>query len=152
MAEKKEKQYVSDNARLMAEWNFEKNNKLGLDLKTLTLGSNKKAWWKCDKGHEWLAVIGSRKKEHGCPYCAGQKSLRGKNDLQTINPKLASEWNFQKNNGLIPTEVMPNSGKKVWWKCEKGHEWQAVIASRNSGCGCPECAKQKRMKNKNKKQ
>ena len=31
MAEKKEKQYVSDNAQLMAEWDWEKNNELGLD-------------------------------------------------------------------------------------------------------------------------
>ena len=29
MAEKKEKQYVSDNAQLMAEWDWEKNNELG---------------------------------------------------------------------------------------------------------------------------
>ena len=47
MAEKKEKQYVSDNARLMAEWDWEKNNELGLSPQTLTLGSGKKAWWKC---------------------------------------------------------------------------------------------------------
>ena len=32
MAEKKEKQYVSDNARLMAEWDWEKNNKLNYDF------------------------------------------------------------------------------------------------------------------------
>ena len=28
----------------------------------------------------------------------------------------------------------------VWWKCEKGHEWQAQIASRHWGNGCPQCA------------
>jgi hypothetical protein len=32
MAEKKEKQYVSDNAQLMAEWDWEKNNKLNYDF------------------------------------------------------------------------------------------------------------------------
>ena len=36
MAEKTEKQYVSDNARLMAEWNWEKNNELGFDPNKLT--------------------------------------------------------------------------------------------------------------------
>ena len=40
MAEKKEKRYVSDNAQLMAEWNWEKNNDLDLDPETLTFGSN----------------------------------------------------------------------------------------------------------------
>jgi hypothetical protein len=89
MAEKKEKRYVSDNAQLMAEWNWEKNSELNFDPKTLTLGSNKKAWWKCSKGHEWQASIGHRSQGRGCPYCSNQKVLRGYNDLQTVNPTLA---------------------------------------------------------------
>ena len=40
MAEKKEKQYVSDNAQLMSEWNWGKNT--DVDPVQLTLGSNKK--------------------------------------------------------------------------------------------------------------
>ena len=47
MAEKKEKRYVSDNAQLMAEWNWEKNNALGLEPNKLTCGSGMKVWWKC---------------------------------------------------------------------------------------------------------
>ena len=42
MAEKKEKRYVSDNGQLMSEWNWEKNNRMDFDPKTLTLGSQKK--------------------------------------------------------------------------------------------------------------
>lgn len=34
---------------------------------------------------------------------------------------------------------MPNSHKKVWWQCRRGHEWEAVVASRNRGIGCPYC-------------
>jgi hypothetical protein len=74
--------------------------------------------------------------------------LNGYNDLQTINPTLASEWNYERNDVLTPMEVMPNSGKKVWWKCSKGHEWQAIIQNRNKGQGCPVCAKEKRSKRK----
>ena len=37
-----EKKYIIDNAELMAEWNWEKNNELGFDPKVLTLGCNKK--------------------------------------------------------------------------------------------------------------
>jgi len=47
MAEKKEKQYVSDNARLMAEWNWEKNSEIALDPCKLTTGSHKYASWIC---------------------------------------------------------------------------------------------------------
>ena len=138
-----EKKYVIDNAELMAEWNWEKNNELGFDPKTLTLGSNKKVSWKCGKGHEWYAAVKNRKNGNGCPYCAGQKVLKGYNDLSTINPTLAEEWNHEKNNGLTPTDVTANSSKKVWWMCSKGHEWETSIVHRNNGDRCPYCSGQK---------
>ena len=139
MAEKKEKQYVSNNARLMAEWYWEKNT--DLDPLHLTIGSNKKVWWKCNKGHEWQATIYDRENGNGCPYCSGRYTVKGENDLQTINPTLAKEWNYEKNNGLTPMDVTPNSNRKVWWKCSKGHEWQAIIANRHrAGSGCPYCS------------
>ena len=134
-----EKKYIIDNAELMAEWNWEKNNEFGFDPKTLTLGSHTKAWWKCSKGHEWQASINNRNKGNGCPYCSGKKALKGYNDLQTVNPTLVKEWHYEKNNGLTPAAVLPNSNKKAWWKCSKGHEWQASINNRNKGNGCPVC-------------
>lgn len=140
MAEK-EKQYVSDNARLMAEWDWERN--IELNPAELTMNSHKKAWWKCNKGHEWQANIYSRHSGCGCPYCAGRIAIKGQNDLQTINPNLANEWDFEKNGGLTPSEVMPNSGKKFWWKCKNEHEYQSTIANRSYGYGCPYCAGQK---------
>ena len=145
MAEKKEKPYVSDNTQLMTEWNWKKNIELGFDPYKVTCGSGKKAWWRCDKGHEWQATIASRSSGCRCPYCVGVHVSKGENDLQTINPILAKEWNFEKNNGLTPSDVMPNSDKKVWWKCNNGHEWQASIRSRNIGSGCPYCANQRVM-------
>ena len=137
MAEKKEKQYVSNNARLMIEWNWERN--VNFNPTVVTLGSNKKVWWKCSKGHEWQSTIDKRSNGRNCPYCSNHKVLQGYNDLATVNPILAKEWNYEKNNGLKPVDIVPNSNKKVWWKCNKGHEFQAVIASRNKGGGCPYC-------------
>ena len=147
MAEKKEKRYVSENAQLMAEWNWERNT--DVVPSQLTLGSNKKAWWKCHKGHEWQATIKSRNEGNGCPYCSGRFAIKGENDLQTVNPTLAKEWHNEKNNGLTPMNVLPNSNKKVWWKCSKGHEWQATIANRNNGNGCPYCAERYAIKYEN---
>ena len=97
MAEKKEKRYVSDSAQLLAEWNWEKNLELKFDPRLLTVGSGKKVWWKCSNGHEWQATIDGRNSGRGCPYCSGNKVLKGYNDLQTINPNLAKEWNYEKN-------------------------------------------------------
>ncbi len=125
------------NPKLASEWNYEKNG----DLKPedFFANSSKKVWWKCSKRHEWQATINNRNNGRGCPYCAGQKVVKGKNDLSTINPKLANEWNYEKNGDLKPEDFFANSSKKVWWKCSKGHEWQATINNRNKGRGCPIC-------------
>ena len=138
MAEKKEKQHVSDNAQLMAEWNWERNADIAPSQ--LTLGSGKKVWWQCGKGHEWQATIGSRTRGRGCPYCSGNMVLKGYNDLLTVNPLLIKEWHYEKNEKLKPDEFTANSGQKVWWKCSEGHEWQATIANRNRGHRCPYCS------------
>ena len=149
MSEKKEKKYIIDNPVLMAEWNWEKNNELGLDPKTLTVGSEKKVWWQCPKGHEWQAIIKSRNKGNGCPYCAGKKVLKGYNDLETLNPKLAREWHPVKNGDLTPKDVTIGSNKKVWWKCSKGHEWMATITNRKNHHGCPYCVSKKVLQSYN---
>lgn len=128
---------VSTNSNLIKEWNYEKNQTLNPEF--ITLGSQFKIWWKCDKGHEWQATIASRTQGNGCPYCSNQKVLAGYNDLVTTNPSLASEWHPTKNGSLNPKDFTANSGKKVWWMCEKGHEWQAIIANRNKGTNCPIC-------------
>ena len=67
-------------------------------------------------------------------------------DLATLNPQLANEWDYEKNGELKPEDFTCGSDKKVWWKCEKGHEWQATINNRNNGTGCPICYKEKRKK------
>ncbi|MBR3969218.1 MAG: hypothetical protein IKJ93_06490 [Clostridia bacterium] len=144
-----EKKYIIDNAELMAEWDWEKNKDLGLAPQKVTCGSGRKVWWKCAKGHQWEATIANRINGRGCPYCAGQKVLIGYNDLQTVNPILANEWDYEKNDGLTPLDIMPNSNKKVWWKCSKGHEWQARIEHRNNGVGCPYCSGRYAVKGEN---
>ena len=126
---------------LAREWIIEKNS--GVKPSEI-IGGKQIAWWQCVKGHAWEASIDSRKGGNGCPYCANQKVLLGFNDLSTLNPEIAVEWNYEKNGGLLPTEVVPGSNKKVWWKCQKhGHEWEAIISSRLRGNGCPYCSNQR---------
>ena len=144
--EKKKSLFVS-NPEVAKEWNYEKNG--NLTPKQFFAYSNKRVWWRCNKGHEWQAAISDRNNGRGCPFCTSKKVLQGDNDLATVSPILASEWNYERNNGLKPTDVLPNSHKKVWWKCDKGHEWQAVIKSRNSGNGCPYCSGKFVIKGKN---
>ena len=72
-----EKKYLIDNTELMAEWNWERNK--DITPSQLTLGSNKKVWWKCVLGHEWEAIVSSRNRGNGCPVC--------KKELQTSFPE-----------------------------------------------------------------
>ena len=62
-----EKKYLIDNAKLMAEWNWERNT--DFDPSQLTLGSNQKVWWRCKKGHSWRTQISNRCNGSGCPKC-----------------------------------------------------------------------------------
>jgi hypothetical protein len=44
---------------------------------------------------------------------------------------------------IKPSDVTRYSGKKVWWKCTKGHEWKCSVVSRTKGNGCPICSESK---------
>ena len=136
---------IAENEILISEWDYEKNSKIGLDPYKLTCGSEKMAWWECVLGHSWQAVVHSRNNGTGCPYCAGKKVWPGFNDLRTTHQGIIKEWNYEKNDNILPTQVSAGSGKKVWWICSKGHEWAASIYSRVSGNGCPECNKERRI-------
>jgi len=127
---------------LALEWHPTKNKRL--TPADLTTFSHKKVWWKCLKGHEWESTVANRSKARGCPFCIGRR-VSTDNNLLVVNPTLASEWN-KKNGQLKPSGVTPGSGKKVWWICHKGHEWQAAIYSRTKGNGCPYCAGKRNLK------
>ena len=60
-------------------------------------------------------------------------------NLAIINPGLAKEWHPTRNGDLNPRNVTPGSGRKIWWICNSGHEWQAPVYSRSRGSNCPVC-------------
>jgi len=127
---------------ILSEWNYEKNT---ISPYELTKGSHEIVWWKCKYGHEWQTSVGNRIKKHKCPYCSGRFAIKGVNDLETINPILAKEWNYEKNGELKPSDVKFGSDKKVWWKCKYGHEWEATISNRNKKRGCPICSQSRHI-------
>ena len=122
---------------LSAQWHPTKNGLLTPDL--IGCGSEKRVWWQCEKGHEWQAAVYSRVAGRGCPYCAGKLAVKGVNDLETVEPQLASEWDADQNGDLTPSSVLPGSDAYVWWRCRMGHTWKASIAHRVKGSGCPYC-------------
>ena len=128
----------------MEEWDWNKN--VDISPYQITVGSNKKVWWVGKCGHSWEAQIKSRTHGRGCPICAGKTVLQGVNDIQTTDPYIISEWDYKKNANILPSLVSRNSHTKIWWKCQKGHSWQASPNHRISkGRGCPYCCHNPRV-------
>lgn len=129
---------ASLNPQLASEWHPTLNGNLTPYDRTIT--SNKKAWWVCEKGHEWEAIISNRSnKGHGCPYCGNRQLLVGFNDMWTTNPELAKLL-------LNPEDgykYMQSSGQYVDWKCCTCGE---VIKNKKIshivqiGVNCPNCS------------
>ena len=140
---------LTDNNRLSIkypnlcdQWDYDKN---GISVPSdFSYGSKKKAWWKCNVcKHSWLSTINNRVYGSGCPSCCG-RILSRLTCLKYVNPKLSREWNYEKNGNLSPFDVFPNSVILVWWKCKRGHEWQALISNRNNlKQSCPYCTSKK---------
>lgn len=140
-----------DNVELMKEWDYEKNIELMPEF--LSLGSHKKAWWKCKKcGYGWESEIRIRNNSYGCPVCSKKKKdsskmnflIKKNGSLQEKNPELIEEWDYEKNSPFTPNTIVFNSSRKIWWKCKScGFEWCAVLYHRTqTGTGCPKCAQQ----------
>lgn len=126
---------------LAAQWHPTKNN--GLRPEQVAANSNRSVWWQCDQGHTWRAPVGRRVQfATGCPYCTGRKVLPGFNDLASLEPQVAAQWDTERNGSLRPDQVTVGSGKRVWWRCEEGHVWKAKVYSRTGKMhtGCPVCA------------
>lgn len=122
---------------LVSQWHPTRNGAITPDLVTVT--ANKAYWWMCQKGHEWQATVSHRMRGTGCPYCSGKRVSR-ETSLAVQNRELAKWWHPTRNGDLTPWHVTPGSGKQVWWKCPKGHEWQMPVSAGTRGCRCPYCS------------
>ncbi len=130
---------------LAAQWDHTKNP---IGPAEVTAKSNRKVWWLCPAGHSYEKTVANRTQGgQGCPVCralAGEKGsmlLPGVNDLATTHPAVAAQWNNERNT-LSPAEVKAGSRQVVWWRCDRGHEWQTPVARRTGKrpIGCPVCA------------
>jgi len=112
---------------------------------TLSPSSNKRVWWVCSHGHEWMATVNSRtNSKSGCPYCSGRVACSD-NNLSVTHPEIASQWDHSQNK-IGPEKVVAGSHHKVWWDCGNGHGWQAKVYSRTKlGSGCPICTTRRQV-------
>ena len=130
---------VNDNPKLISFFDSSLNG--GIDPRAIAEGSEKEYVWKCPKGHVFAQQVDrlARLKEP-CPICRNSKLLEGRS-LSEVDPPLSKEWNYEKNSGLTPKDIVAGSSKKVWWKCPTcGGEWEAVVGVRvREKTKCPYC-------------
>lgn len=124
-----------------ARWHPTRNGKL--TPAQVMPHTHKRCWWLCEKGHEWQVSPTALIQGSGCPYCAGKQAIPGVTDLATTHAELSQQWHPERNGRLTPSQVGQGSTKKVWWLCERGHSYQAVVFSRVAGTGCPYCTGRK---------
>ena len=73
-----------------------------------------------------FSTVGARRPHHG-------------RALPDVRPELVGQWHPDRNGALTPDRVYAFSGRRVWWRCDRGHEWEAPVARRSSGSGCLRC-------------
>ncbi|MET8539485.1 zinc-ribbon domain-containing protein [Kitasatospora sp. NPDC004799] len=122
---------------IASQWHPSRNGRIS--LAKLSPRSRRTVWWQdpgC--GHEWQDTPEQRDKGQRlrCPEC---RTIL--DSLAFHFPELAAEWSPV--NPLSAWHVRP-SGQTAFvptWVCttDPEHVWQAPLASRTVGSGCPEC-------------
>lgn len=106
--------------------------------------SHRKVWWQCqkDETHQWEAQVNhtSRSEAH-CQFCKTETE-----SLEARYPALSKSWHPTRNRPLMPSEVVPGSHMKVWWRCPANgkHVWLEVIRTmtrrhKKRSQICPHC-------------
>lgn len=118
---------------LFAQWRDE------TDADSHRIGSNHRALWEGECGHQWRAAVRQRAAGQGCPICSGTRTVAGINDLATLRPSIAAEWDERNNKSA--SEVTVSSMYSALWRCpDHGHEYKMGVAQRTGGRNCPICS------------
>ena len=137
---------ATTNPKLLKEWNYSKNEILGLNPESVTKGAEKKVWWICPKCNEsYECYIYSKKEKQGCPYCRKLIGV-GVNDIFTIKPCWKKYWNYEENEkrGINPYNLRRRSHIKVNWICSIcGKSFDRLLAKTKEEVICNNCARNK---------
>ena len=141
------------NPEVASQWDSDANNPYSLS--EVFAYSNKKYSWVYDFDDpvtgkhfrfKWKATAASRMKNGGCPFLSGNRVWPGYNDLKTLNPELALQWDYEENDDRRPEQFTPKSRERVSWvysyndpNTGKHYDfrWKARICDRNEDIGCP---------------
>ena len=83
-----------------------------------------------------------------CHATHGQPVQQVGPDISRRDTALQQQWNHAADAHLGNIVVKPQSKKIVWWMCDQCpdghlHSWEATVANRSNGSGCPQCSSHK---------
>lgn len=135
----KDSAMIMVNPELWSEWDFEKNDGLGLDIRTITKGSKAKVWWICPKCESSYDCNPQNKlRNKNCPYCSGNR-VNKTNSLLSLKPEIAKGWNYHLND-KSPDEITIGTTAKFWWICHScKSDYEMSVANRVKNSICPYC-------------
>lgn len=140
-----EKIKLTEIPELTAIVDNEENKKEGINVSSLFVNSSKVINWKCEKEHSFKEKVSLMyRRKHKCFYCTGRQVLSGENDLKTLYPELAAEFDIEKNN-ITPDKISPKDTGLYWWTCKNSHpSFQQSVEHRVSrNTICPYCTGRK---------
>lgn len=138
---------LKNDMSILEAWDYEQNE--NIDIEKVGYKSSKIAMWICPKGHHYPAMISKKVIGHHCIYCTNRALLKGYNDLQTMYPQIAKEWDNDKNDKK-PSEVKSCENYIAYWTCQDcGYSWKTNVKNRTyNKTGCPKCMKEKSIENR----
>ena len=144
--------FATIHPELLVDWDYDTNDANSIKPDQFTERSGKKVAWKCHVcGESWSATIDKRVAGRGCPACSIEKQKTSRingliekyGSLASENKELLLDWDYEENGkrGLFPDKRTTQSNQVAHWKCHVcSYEWDAIIANRVKGSGCPVCA------------
>jgi len=113
----------------------------------VSLGSNTKYWFDCDKcNHSFdTSTISSINQGCWCPYCTCKQLCKAQDCKYCFTKSFASHekakyWS-DKNGDMKPNDAFKSSNKKYWFDCNNcNHSFDSTLAHINQGNWCPYCA------------
>ena len=135
--------------QLNEEWVGENELGIPVDKREFSYGNHSmKVKWQCENYHIFLQYINNRTNAHGgynCPFCGHETLEEYMNNNGEYGRQLREEFTGldDKGNHYDAKDLASKSGKRMLWRCKRGHEWKAAIANRTVNKSMCPCCKAK---------
>jgi hypothetical protein len=129
---------VADDPKLALLWDTPQNPQAAAKVDS---HSYRPAAWRCVNGHSFARSPRAMQKDPSCPTCS--KGANTHTNLAKLRPGLASQWDAEKNAGIVFATIDATHASPVWWCCPYGHSFQRPPVRMLADDACPTCALEK---------